>query len=116
MFDGPRMVDAEPIRELDLIEGVLEQLELTAFVPRPRELVLVEDAESHVSPSRPLSPLDVGRASLPERALRGNTSAVEPDFLHAAPVDLMGHEVPDGGSRAGKEGVKRQFASAMIPA
>jgi hypothetical protein len=95
------MVDAEPIGQLDLVEGVLEQLELTALVPRPRELVLVEDAESHFSPlarplsrlpavalarrrSCPLPGLSVGRASLPEPASRGNTSAVEPDLLHAA--------------------------------
>src|SRR5882724_2442637 len=51
MLDFPGMVDAQPIGQLDLVERVLKQLELPAFVPRPRELMLVEDAESHVSPS-----------------------------------------------------------------
>jgi hypothetical protein len=48
------MVDAKPVRELHLIERILEELELVAFLPRPRQLVLVEDPEFHfrVSPSR----------------------------------------------------------------
>jgi hypothetical protein len=36
VLDLPRVVDAEAIGELDLIERVLEQPELGALVPRPR--------------------------------------------------------------------------------
>jgi len=41
VLDLPRVVDAEPVGQLDLAEGVLEELELAAFRPRARELVLV---------------------------------------------------------------------------
>src|SRR5215813_12747889 len=51
MLDLPRVVDAEPVAQLGLVEGVLEQLELATLVPGPRELVLIEDAEAHVSSS-----------------------------------------------------------------
>ena len=47
MLDLPRVVDAEPVTQLDLVEGVLEELELAAFPPQARQLVLVEDAEAH---------------------------------------------------------------------
>ena len=57
MLDLPGVVDAEPVAQLDLVEGVLEQLGLAALVPGPRELVLIEDAEAHVSPS---GSLDLG--------------------------------------------------------
>jgi len=41
------VIDAEPVRELDLVERVLEQALLAVRCPRPRKLVLVEDPESH---------------------------------------------------------------------
>ncbi len=47
VLDLPGVVDAEAVGELDLVERVLEQLELAAVAPGPRELVLVEDAEFH---------------------------------------------------------------------
>jgi len=47
VLDFPRVVDAEPVGQLDLAEGVLEELELAAFRPRARKLMLVEDAEAH---------------------------------------------------------------------
>ena len=47
VLDLPGVVDAELVGELDLVERVLEQPLLVALVPRPRQLVLVEDAEFH---------------------------------------------------------------------
>jgi len=47
MLDFPRVVDAEPVGELDLVERLLEQALLAVRGPRSRELVLVEDSESH---------------------------------------------------------------------
>ena len=47
VLDLPRVVDAEPVGEFDLIERVLEQALLVAVVPRPRQLMFVEDAEFH---------------------------------------------------------------------
>ena len=47
MLDLPHAVDAEPIRELDLIERVLHQSQLGTVVPRTRQLELVEDPEPH---------------------------------------------------------------------
>jgi hypothetical protein len=49
VLDLPRVVDAKPVGQLDLAERVLEELELAAFRPRARELVLVKDAEAHCS-------------------------------------------------------------------
>ena len=47
VLDFPRVVDAELVGELDLGEGVLEELELRAIGPRARELVFVENSELH---------------------------------------------------------------------
>src|ERR1700730_7650247 len=47
MLDFPGVVDAELIGEFDLIERFLKQPEFGAVVPRPRQLVLVENAEFH---------------------------------------------------------------------
>ena len=47
VLDLPRVIDADPVGKLDLIERILEQLQLVAVVPRPRQLMLVEDAEFH---------------------------------------------------------------------
>src|SRR5574341_1059371 len=43
----PEVVDPEPVGQLDLLQGVLEEAVLVAGRPRPRELVLVEDTEAH---------------------------------------------------------------------
>ena len=48
--------DPEPISELHLLEGVLQQPVFGLLVPRTGELVLVEDAELHaLSPNRLLA-------------------------------------------------------------
>jgi hypothetical protein len=47
MLDLPGVVVAQPVGELDLAERILQQLVLAPGTPRPRELVLVEDAEFH---------------------------------------------------------------------
>ena len=47
MLDLPRVVDPEPVGELDLLEGVVDQALLVVGLPGPRQLVLVEDAELH---------------------------------------------------------------------
>ena len=46
----PRVVVAQPVGQLDLIERVLEEPVLAVRGPRPRKLVLVEDPESHRAP------------------------------------------------------------------
>ncbi len=43
----PGVIDAEPVGQLDLGQRVLEELELGPVFPGPRQLVLVEDPESH---------------------------------------------------------------------
>ncbi len=47
MLDLPRVIDADAIGELDLIERLLINLVLVAVVPGTRDLMLVEDAELH---------------------------------------------------------------------
>src|SRR3954463_6294779 len=47
VLDLPDVVVPERVHELDLIEGVLQQLVLAVRTPRPRELVLVEEPELH---------------------------------------------------------------------
>jgi len=47
VLDLPEVVEAEPVGELDLLQRVLQQAVLVVGRPRPRELVLVEDPESH---------------------------------------------------------------------
>ena len=58
VLDFPDVLDAERVGQLDLVERVLDQLVLGAVVPGPADLVLVEDAELHVSrpPRRPRRP------------------------------------------------------------
>jgi hypothetical protein len=43
----PEVVDAEPVGQLHLLQRVGEQAVLVVGRPRSRELVLVEDPESH---------------------------------------------------------------------
>ena len=47
MLDFPHMIDAELVRELDLVERVLEQLQLRALFPRPRQLMLIKSSQLH---------------------------------------------------------------------
>src|SRR5439155_5978786 len=47
VLDLPDVVDPDLVRELDLLERVGQELLLGALGPRARQLVLVEDPESH---------------------------------------------------------------------
>ena len=47
VLDLPDVVEAQPVRELDLLKGVVQQLCLAVPGPRPGELMLVEDPEAH---------------------------------------------------------------------
>src|SRR5262249_9350724 len=47
VLDLPEVLDPEPVGELDLLERLLEHAPLRARLPRPRHLVLVEEAELH---------------------------------------------------------------------
>src|SRR4051812_44252915 len=47
MLDLPDVIEAHPVGQLDLLEGVAQQLLVRAVLPRPRHLVLVEDPEAH---------------------------------------------------------------------
>src|SRR5439155_11297223 len=49
VLDAPRVVEAEPVGELDLRERVLEELVLATFLPRTGKLELVEDPELHLA-------------------------------------------------------------------
>jgi hypothetical protein len=50
VLDLPGVVVAEPVGQLDLVEGVVEEPVLGVDVPRPWQLVLVEDPEPHGGP------------------------------------------------------------------
>ena len=50
VLDLPHGVEAELVGQLDLVEGVLDELPLGVLGPGPRQLVLVEDAELHGTP------------------------------------------------------------------
>src|SRR4029450_13379484 len=52
VLDLPHVVEADPVGQLDLVEGVREQLVLALGPPGAGQLVLVEDAEPHRVPSR----------------------------------------------------------------
>src|SRR5262249_34661868 len=47
MLDFPHMVDAEPVGELDLVEGVLKQFQFSVRLPRSWQLMLIEGTEFH---------------------------------------------------------------------
>src|SRR5579862_1240086 len=47
MLDFPNVGEAELVRQLDLIERVLNQLQLAFFLPRARELMFIEESKSH---------------------------------------------------------------------
>jgi hypothetical protein len=56
MLHLPGMIDAQPVRQLHLVEGVLEQPQLGALGPGARKLVLVEDPELHLVPPAEVAP------------------------------------------------------------
>ena len=45
VLDLPDVINAEPVGELDLVERLLVELQLGIFLPRLRQLVLVEKPE-----------------------------------------------------------------------
>ncbi len=47
VFHLPDVIDAHPVGQLDLFERVLQQPVLVVGLPRPGQLVLVEDPETH---------------------------------------------------------------------
>src|SRR3954454_781691 len=49
MLDLPHAVHPELVGQLDLIESILQQLVLALRPPRPRQLMLVEQSELHMS-------------------------------------------------------------------
>jgi hypothetical protein len=54
VLDLPDVVEAKPVGELHLLEGILQQAVLGALVlPGTRVLMLVEDAEAHGAAGRP---------------------------------------------------------------
>ena len=44
MLNFPHVIDAELVRELDLVERVLEQLQLRALFPRTGQLMLIKSS------------------------------------------------------------------------
>jgi len=58
VLDLPDVVEADPVGDLDLLEGVVQQPVLASVRPRARKLMLVEDAELHPRSRRPASPLE----------------------------------------------------------
>ena len=53
VLDLPQVLDPEPVGQFDLVEGIGDQLLFACVAPRPRQLVLVEDAELHGRLLRP---------------------------------------------------------------
>ncbi len=51
VLDFPGVVDAEAIGELDLVESFVEEALFVAFAPGAWKLMLVEDAELHLTTS-----------------------------------------------------------------
>ena len=59
MLHFPHVGEAELVRQLDLVERILDQLQLALFLPRPWKLMLIEKSKSHkVLPSLFASLLD----------------------------------------------------------
>jgi hypothetical protein len=52
MLHLPGIIDAQLVRQLDLIKGFLEQSMLIALVPGPGNLMFVKYAEFHALPPR----------------------------------------------------------------
>src|SRR2546423_9605806 len=66
VLDLPDVIEAERVGQLDLFEGVPQQLFLGPGGPRPGQLVLVEQSEPHGAPSDRLAPtLSSGRITGP---------------------------------------------------
>ncbi len=50
VLDEPHTIEAETVRELDLVEGIRERPLIVAVLPGARYLVFVEQPESHGIP------------------------------------------------------------------
>jgi hypothetical protein len=62
MLDLPHHVEAQPIGQLHLVEGLLDEPLLGVLLPGTGELVLVEDAELH-APNCKLTGIHFQRAT-----------------------------------------------------
>ena len=112
VLDLPDVVDADPVGELDLLERVVQQPLLGVLGPGPRQLVLVEDAESHlVAPLRSVAAADVGlrRAmsnSGRRRAVGVAAAPIAGDSLGDDPAALLQHRLQllrrRGAARSGR--------------
>src|SRR5262245_12532645 len=60
VLDGPRVVEAQPIGELDLPQRVLQDLVLALLAPRPGDLHFVEDSELHARSPLPAGVCEAG--------------------------------------------------------
>ena len=106
VLDLPRVLDADAVGVLDLLERVLDQPVLGVLLPRPRQLVLVEDAELHAccsvpsawNPSRMSARrgLHASACSTSALALRTNSSRFWPS---ARPSDDVPQRADDFGAR-----------------
>ena len=47
VLDHPNVVVVEPVGQLDLLQGILKEIVLARGRPRPRQLMLIENAEFH---------------------------------------------------------------------
>jgi hypothetical protein len=56
VFHLPRVVEAEPVGELDLIERVPRELVLVVVTPWLRKLVFIENSELHTCSSAQSAP------------------------------------------------------------
>src|SRR5438105_302864 len=83
MLDFPGVVDAEFVGELDLIERLLKQPVPGAIVPRPRQLMLVENAEFHGRSPR------VFRKSMPLDLIRGWIPFLRSEYAQNYKVSLL---------------------------
>ncbi len=83
VLDLPCVIDPEPVGELDLFQRVVEQPVLGTVVPRPRQLVFVEDSELH-------GPLPVDGAPDGTRRRSGPARPAPPGVCRGSPATLHG--------------------------
>src|SRR6266508_352610 len=101
--DLPEVVDAKPIGQLDLLQGVLQEAVLVIGPPRSWELVLVEDPESHGGPSSALLPRVTARRCCPRPSVAS---------LRTDPSDVTGDQGPGGAGRGPPGGPPRPRSGA----
>src|SRR5690606_18005060 len=113
VLDLPDVVEAKPVRELDLFERVLEQPVLVVLAPRAWELVLVEDPELHVSPPRVCGPSPARPAGVPpgRAATRSWNVANRAGRPPAARTRTARRRLRTSSSRAARPGQGRRRSS-----